>query len=765
VKTRIIQNSPEPDEAPASTEETNAGSAPRPNLPARIGRWSASHRKLAILGWLAFVIAAVGLVMAGQVIETNKLTTAEQVAGEAGEAERALDDAGLKPTEEIILIESATSTVDDPAFEALIAESVETISQTAHVRNVHSPLEGTSDAISDDRHSAFVEFEVTGGEKNLNTNLLVSIEAIEGLQAAHPDFQVDQFGGGSAEKAINDTLNSDVGKAGMLSLPLTLLILLVALGALVAASVPLLLALTSVMATMALVAIPSQVFALGGNTEALILLIGLAVGVDYSLFYMRREREERAAGRSTRDALDVAAATSGRAVMISGLTVIIAMAGMYITGDSTFISFAVATVTVVIVAMFATLAVLPAVLAWLGDRVENGRIPFTRRRRRPAGESRFWSSVVTRVMRRPILSIVLAGGFLVALAVPAIGMNVVQTGTDDLPKDLPIMKTYDRYKAAFPSETNAVTVVIEADDVGSGAVGNGIDELAREAEASSTLLDGTEVEVSNDATVASVNIPTRGEGADEQSMAALDEVRNQLVPTTVGSVDGATVTVTGNAAMSSDFSDLLAERMPLVFAFVLGLAFILMMVTFRSIVIPMKAIVLNLLSVGAAYGVLTLVFQHGWGEQLLGFESNGGVTNWLPLFLFVILFGLSMDYHVFILTRVRELYDRGMSTEDAVRTGISGSAGTVTTAAVVMVVVFSVFATLSFIDFKEMGVGLAVAILIDATIIRGVLLPASMKLLGDWNWWLPKSLEWLPRTSREPEAAAPAAPRPEPARA
>ena len=248
-------------------------------------------------------------------------------------------------------------------------------------------------------------------------------------------------------------------------------------------------------------------------------------------------------------------------------------------------------------------------------------------------------------------------------------------------------------------------------------------------------------------------------------MTALDEVRGELVPATVGSVEGTTVYVSGSAAETRDFADLLGDRMPLVFAFVLGLAFILMMVTFRSIVIPIKAIILNLLSVGAAYGVLTLVFQHGWGESLLGFESNGGVTNWLPLFLFVIVFGLSMDYHVFILTRVRELYDRGFSTEEAVRKGIAGSAGTVTTAAVVMVFVFSVFATLSFIDFKEMGVGLAVAILIDATIIRGVLLPASMKLLGDWNWYLPNSLGWLPRIGDEKPAPVAPAPTAEPARA
>jgi RND superfamily putative drug exporter len=764
MRSRIIQDQPGPDERSPVAPSTPPSAGPRP-FAARLARWSAEHRKLAIWGWLGLIVVLFALVMNAQVIETQRLTPSEEVSGNAGEAERILDDAGLNPTDEVAMIASSDATVDDAAFKAVIADTAAQLSETDKVENVKSPLNSNGGAVSEDGHSALVDFEITGDKQDIKDDIVPSLDTIDALQADHSDFRIEQFGDGSANKAVNDTLQSDVGKAGMLSLPLTLVILLVALGALVAASVPWTLALTSVLATLALVAIPSQIIPLGGNTDALVLLIGLAVGVDYSLFYMRREREERAAGRSTRSALEAAATTSGRAVMISGLTVTIAMAGMFLTGDATFESFAVATISVVIVAMAATLFVLPAVLAWLGDRVEKGRIPFTKRTRRPASESRFWNATVSRVTRRPVLSIVLAGGLLIALAIPALRMNVIQTGSDQLPSDLEVMQTYERYKAAFPDEVNAVGVVVKADDVRNGEVGAGIDDLVRKAEASPTLLDGTEVDVSDDGTVANITIPTRGEGADDQSMAALDEVRDGLIPATVGGIEDTTVKVTGSAAQSSDFSDLLADRMPLVFAFVLGLAFVLMLVTFRSIVIPIKAIVLNLLSVGAAYGVLVLVFQDGHGESLLGFESNGGVTNWLPVFLFVILFGLSMDYHVFILTRVRELYDRGMSTEDAVRTGIAGSAGTVTTAAMVMVLVFSVFATLSFIDFKEMGVGLAVAILIDATIIRGVLLPASMKVLGDRNWWLPRSLEWLPRIDHGDRVEAPAATEAQPAKA
>ena len=719
------------------------------NFTARLSRWSSEHRKTAILGWLAFVVLMFGAMNAG-VFETQQLTTAESVAGEAGDAEELLTDAGLRPTSEVAFIQSKDLTVEDPEFRSVINDVAATLSSTKKVENVTSPVDGTGGSYSEDGHSAFVEFEIVGDPADAAVDVEPSVAAVDDLQDKYSEYNVEQFGAGSGEKGVNDTIQADVGKAGMLSLPVTLTVLLVALGALVAASIPLVLALTSVLATMAVVAIPSQIFPLDGNTNALILLIGLAVGVDYALFYMRREREERAAGRSTKDALQAAASTSGRAVLISGLTVIIAMAGMYITGDAMFISFAVATVTVVAVAMTSTLLVLPAVLAWLGDRVEKGRIPFIGRRRKPIGsESRFWSAVTSRVMRHPVASTLVAGGLLVALAIPALGMNVVETGTDDLPKDLPIVETYERFTEAFPEEANGVEVAVKADDVTSGPTAAAIDQLVSEAEASGTAIGESEVTTSDDGTVASVAIPTAGNGTDDASFAALDQVRDEIVPATVGSVEGTNAYVTGAAAQSGDFSDLMKDRMPLVFAFVLGLAFLLMLVTFRSIVIPIKAIILNLLSVGAAYGVLVLVFQEGWGEDLLGFTSNGGVTNWLPLFLFVILFGLSMDYHVFILTRIRELYDQGMSTEDAVRKGISGSAGTVTTAAVVMVLVFSVFATLSFIDFKEMGVGLAVAILIDATIIRGVLLPASMRLLGDWNWYLPKALSWLPQARRE----------------
>jgi RND superfamily putative drug exporter len=713
------------------------------NLAARAGHWSATHRKTAIFGWLGFVVVAF---MIGNAVAQKTIHGADDFSGESGSAEQALYDSGLRPNDENVLVQSDSLTINDARFRSAVIQASSELSKAKDVENVVSPIGGDA-PVSADGHSALVQFQITGDDVEAADRLDSSKAVVTSVQDDHPDLRVEQFGSASTKKELNTTFQNDLFKAEALSFPLTLLILIVAFGALVAALIPLLLGITAVMAAEQLVTLPSQLSPVDGNVSSVILLIGLAVCVDYSLFYLRREREARAAGKEMGEALDIAAGTSGKAVLISGITVIAAMAGMFLSGDKTFISFAEGTILVVAIAIVASLTVLPAVLSWLGDRVENGRIPFMRKRR-PAGESRFWTRVVSGAMRRPWLSIALAGGALVAVAIPAFGMKIVTSGPDDLPQDLALIKTYNTVKAAFPEEAVIADVAVEADDVRSGPTAAGIARLQRQAANSDQVRPGTEVTYSEDGTVALVSIPTVGGGNDAESEAALDQVRDVLVPATIGAVPGVTVNVSGSAASSVDFRNQLKNRLPLIFGFVFALTFIIMLFTFRSIVIPIKAILLNLLSVGAAYGVLVLVFQNGWGESLLGFTSNGGVTNWLPLFLFVILFGLSMDYHVFILSRVRENYQAGMTTEEAVRRGISATAGTVTSAAIVMVVVFSVFITLSFIDFKEMGVGLAVAILIDATIIRGVLLPASMKLLGDWNWYLPQWLDWIPDRQR-----------------
>jgi uncharacterized membrane protein YdfJ with MMPL/SSD domain len=740
----------------ATDRERPRGNEARKGLAGRAAAWSASHRKLAIWGWIGFVVVAV---MFGNAVGKEEIHGADMFNGEAHDAEQALEQAGLRPNEELVIVQSETLTIDDPEFRATVEEAGDELSKAQYVVKVESPLEGKG-SVSEDGHTVLIDFQITGNDLEARDRLESAEAAVAAVRADHPDLLVEQFGDVSSNKELNDTFTSDLGKAELISLPLTLLILIVAFGSLVAAGVPLLLAFSCVMAAMALVAIPSHLSPIDANVQSVILLIGLAVGVDYSLFYIRREREERAAGRSPREALEVAAGTSGRAVLISGLTVIVAMAGMFLSGDKTFYSFAQGTILVVALAVVASLTVLPALLAWLGDRIDKGRIPFLSRR--PAsGESRVWTPIIGRVMRRPWLSIAIAGGLLVALAIPALSLKMVVSTPDDLPQDLNVIKTYNIVRDAFPAEGVTADVVVEADDVRSGQAATGIDLLVRRAKASDSVLPGTHITYSDDDTVAKVVIPTVGSGSDETSQQALNEVRDEVVPESVGRIDGVTVNVTGAAAQSVDFRDQLVDRLPLIFAFVFGLAFLLMLVTFRSIVIPIKAILLNLLSIGAAYGVLVLVFQNGLGEGVLDFTSNDGVTSWLPLFLFVILFGLSMDYHVFILSRVRELWRGGMSTDEAVKHGISSTAGTVTSAAAVMVFVFAVFATLTFLDFKEMGVGLAVAVLIDATIIRGVLLPASMKVLGDWNWYLPSWLEWLPHV-HEPEFPPPPTAQPAP---
>ena len=725
-----------------------------------MARWSGQHRKKAIFGWFAFVLVTffVGMNVIGQ----KDISDIDQFSGEARDAEQALEDAGLRPTEEVVFVQSDELTVEDPEFQAAIEDVTGRLSQLRYVENVR--------VAADRRQRGLARRPRRAGGLRDRRRLDGGI-AIASIPPSPPSppsrpitptSTIEQFGGASADKAIDEVISGDLAKAGMLSLPITLIILIITFGTLVAAGLPLLIGLTSVMAALGLVAITSHLFPADSNLPAVVLLIGLAVGVDYSLFYLRREREERAAGRSERAALEAAAATSGRAVLISGVTVIVAMAGMFISGDKAFISFAEGTILVVAIAVFASLTILPAMLSWLGDRVEKGRVPLLGRRR-PAGESRFWTALTSRVMRRPGLSILLAGGLLVALAIPALQMKIVTSGVDEFPQDEPVIQTYNKVKKVFPTEGVTATVVVEADDVRSGPVAAGIAELRSEVNGSDAFRPGTEVIYSEDGTVAQINVPTPGNGNDAPSVNALNELRDEIIPATVGAVEGTTVNVSGDAASSEDFANKLNSRLPLIFAFVFGLAFLLLLVTFRSIVIPIKAIILNLLSVGAAYGVLVLVFQKGNLESLLGFTSNGGVTNWLPLFLFVVLFGLSMDYHVFILSRVKELHDRGMSTDQAVQQGISTTAGTVTSAAFVMVGVFLCFVTLAFLDFKELGLGLAAAVLIDATIIRGVLLPASMKVLGDWNWYLPSWLEWLPHVGAGRDDAPPIEPRDPPA--
>jgi uncharacterized membrane protein YdfJ with MMPL/SSD domain len=715
------------------------------NIAARMGRWSASHWKTAVFGWIAFVIVAV---VAGGAIGTNQIDQRDANVGQAHRADEILKQAGFQadPQTEIVLVQSKTKTIHDPAFRAAVEDAIATVEPfSTRFTNLRSPLlAANAEQVSADGHTAMVEFDMRGKEADAEKRIDPITKATGKIAARHPGFFVGEAGSISSGKALNDAFNSQLAKAGERSVPLTLLILLLVFGSLVAAGLPLLLALSAVAATLGLVSIPSHLVPMDPNVSAVLLLVGLAVGVDYSLFYLKRDREERASGKSPRAALEAAAATSGRAVLISGLTVMIAMAGMLFSGDKTYLSFGIATMIVVAVAVLGSLTVLPALIARLGDKVDRGRIPFLHRLRREGGENRFWSAILTPALRHPVATVAVSVGILLALAVPALRIHTSQTGLNALPKNIATIPALDRIESAFPGGATPALVAIQA-NADSPAVKHAVTRLRTEALATGQMTGPTEVDVNADRTVTRVAIPLRGNGTDSTSLRALHTLRDLVIPATIGKVPGATYAVTGGTAASADENTLLKHSAPLVFGFVLTFAFILLLVSFRSIVIAAKAIVLNLLSVGAAYGVLVIVFQWGWGKNLLDFTPNGGIAQWLPIFMFVILFGLSMDYHVFILSRVREAYDRGLRTEDAIAHGIKSTAGVVTSAALVMVGVFSIFATLPILDMKELGIGLAAAVLIDATIVRALLLPATMKLLGEWNWYLPSWLGWLPR--------------------
>jgi putative drug exporter of the RND superfamily len=742
----------------------------RPRAPGveRIACWSARHRIAVLVAWL--VLGGLAL-LAGLQLGTQ--SQPQYDPGQAGQAEQMLHRLGVvSPPTESVLIQArgpaaGASYAHDPAMRAALADVVAALSRLpGAARDIRSPLSaspgqpGGRALISADGRSALVTFQVAGPHSQADSTVQADLAAVARVQVRHPGLAITEAGGASTDRAANALMGQDFRQAELTSVPITLILLVAVFGALIAAGIPVLLAGSAVMVAVSLLAIPSRWLPIGSSTSEVVLIIGMAVGVDYSLFYLRREREERAAGASFPAALATAAATSGRAILVSGLTVMISLAGLLLTGIDLFTGIAVGTIMVVGVAVAGSLTFLPALLSLLGEWADRGRIPFFGRHRTQARPSRLWAALVRQVVRRPLIWGGAAAVSLLALAAPALGMRA-GTPAIDLPSRLPVVQTLDQIQRAFPGRPAPAQVVVTGHDLGGPGMRAAVSALSARASARGAIRRPVTAELAGGGRGLMISVPLAGNGTDAVSRRALLALRDRILPATIGAVPGASYAVTGDTASSYDFRAALRSRTPIVFAVVAGLALVLLMMAFRSLAIPLISIGLNLLSVGAAYGLVTLIFQDGHLQGPLGFTSFGAIIPWVPLFMFVFLFGLSMDYHVFILSRIRELRAHGRPHREAVVGGIASCSGVVTSAAVIMVAVFSIFATLSLIELKMIGIGLASAVLIDATVVRGVLVPAALTLIGERSWYLPGWLSWLPgRKLGLGEAAGPAGPVP-----
>jgi putative drug exporter of the RND superfamily len=722
----------------------------------RITRWSARHRKTAVAAWLGFMTAAfiVGQLFSGPGVQ-------QYDPGQAGRGEQILTQLGVvSPPAENVLVEAR-------AGERQLAHDA--AQQVRHVEHeVVSALQALPRAASDvrvpfglragrDGLAALVTFTVAGPHASADKTVLADLAAVHRIQLANPGMLVSEAGSASTDNVANSLLNHDFRKSEWTSIPLTLVLLVVVFGALIAAGIPVLLAGTSVVTAVSLLSIAGQWLPVGTGTSEIVLVIGMAVGVDYSLFYLRREREERAAGRDDEAVLKIAAATSGRAILVSGLTVMVSLAGLFLTGIDLFTGVALGTITVVAVAVLGSLTLLPALLSWLGPWADRGKLPHLGHRRTQARPCRTWAGLASRVVKRPLLFGGVATAAVLALSAPALGMRL-ESPSMNLPSNLGVVKVLTAIQREFPGKPAPADVVVTGRNLASPAMAAGLAALRADASPTGPIRPPVTSQLVADGRAIVVQVPLAGSGSGRVSDGALLTLENRILPATIGNVAGTSFAVTGDTASSYDLASTLDGRTPLVFAAVAALAFLLLMCAFRSITIPLMSIGLNLLSVGGAYGLVTWIFQDGHLQSVLGFTSFGALVPWVPLFTFVLLFGLSMDYHVFILSRVRELWAGGASATDAVVTGIGRTAGVVSSAALIMVAVFSIFATLDMVDVKMLGVGLATAVLLDATVVRGVVLPACLALLGERAWYLPAWLRWLPGKSLACEGSPVASP-------
>jgi putative drug exporter of the RND superfamily len=730
---------------PESDQNHHRRARPRARAPIveRIAGWSAGHRKTAVLGWFGLVVVVfVGCQMLG----TKDLPSYD--AGQSGHAEQVLHRIGFTPPPaETVLIQAKSPAVTYPASAEMrhavgeVAAALRALPSRS-AANVRLPgIHRRAGLVSANGRSVLVTFNVHGKGDD---SVVPAQHAVADVQARHPDLRVQEAGDLSIDRAATAMISHDFRKAEETSVPVSLVLLVLVFGALIAAGIPLILAATAVISAISLLAIPSQWLPVGQSTSETVLILGMAVGIDYSLFYLRREREERVRGASHAEALRITAGTSGRAIVVSGLTVMTALAGLFFTGYTVFSGVAIGTIMVVGVAVIGSLTVLPALLAWLGGWADRGKIPFLGRRRTAARPSKLWAALARRVIKHPLAWGTVGVIALLALAAPALGMRLSSPPNGGFPANAPVIRTMSRIQAAFPQTPSPAMVVVTGHDLASPAVTHAISELRSAATKNGPIRLPVTATAISDGRGLIVQVPLAGDGSSPVSGHALGLLRGKYLPATLGQVPGVSYSVTGGTASDHDDTKALHDSTPLVFGVVALLAFALLLVAFRSVAIPLVSIALNLLSVAGAFGLLTVVFQDGRFEGVLSYSGYGGIVPWVPLFVFVFLFGLSMDYHVFILSRIRELRLRGATTPEAIEGGIANSAGVVTSAAVIMVAVFSILATLSVVQLKMIGIGLAAAVLIDATIVRGILLPAALALLGERSWYLPRWLGWLP---------------------
>ena len=670
--------------------------------------------------WVVFVVAAVGV---STVVPMQGTTDADHRTGESGTAAEIIEDAGLEePPSESVIITSDAAQLDRDAAQPAIEALRTGIADVDGVDGVGKPI------ASQDGSAMLVPVTMAGDAEDASEHVADVLDVTNDVAAAHPELEIGQAGDASVDEAINERVGEDLASAEMISLPITFAIMLIAFGALIAAGIPVLLAFASVGATLGLYAPLSYLAPDDGTVANVVLLIGMAGGVDYSLFYLKREREERAKGHGTLDAVEIAARTSGHAVIVSGFAVMVAMSGLYLAADVTFNSLATGSILVVGVAVLGSLTVLPALLVKLGHWVDRPRVPFLWRFNRRVGKGGISTRILGPVVRHPKR---FAVGSIVVLAVAATPLSAMklQEGTlDTLPKDIEEVQTLSKLQEEFPQDAASVQIAVAADQETIGAVTDELRSIEQAALAGDDFArTGTDqLSVADDGSGAVLTLPTTHPDGAEANEQALLDLRDEIETHPGGDLEGTEWAVGGGVGAGYDYNAHFSERLPIVVGFVLALTLVMMLVMFRSTVLALLTTALNLLSVGASFGIMTLVFQNTWAESLLGFESTGSIIDWTPLFCFVILVGLSMDYHVFVLSRVREGLRSGLSHRAAVEGGVRDTASVVTSAALVMVSVFAVFATLSMVEMKIMGVALATAILIDATLVRLVLLPSLL---------------------------------------